>query len=68
MSNWDPLRKAYVKYLENCLQRYCPIGKRVIGRAESPDMIHWSEMETILIPDEKDFPDTEFYGMPVFYN
>ena len=67
VSNWDPLRKTYVKYLENCLHRYCPIGKRVIGRAESPDMIHWSEMETILIPDEKDFPDTEFYGMPVFY-
>ena len=27
-------------------------------------MIHWSEAETILIPDEEDSPDTEFYAMP----
>ena len=34
-------------------------------RAESPDMIHWSEPEIILVPDEDDFPDTEFYSLPV---
>jgi hypothetical protein len=27
-------------------------------------MIHWSDAETILIPDEQDSPDTEFYAMP----
>ena len=27
-------------------------------------MIHWGDPETILIPDEKDTPDTEFYAMP----
>ena len=27
-------------------------------------MTDWSEPETILIPDEQDPPDTEFYGMP----
>lgn len=36
-----------------------------IGRAESPDMVHWSDPETILMPDEQDPPDTEFYVMPV---
>jgi hypothetical protein len=41
------------------------MGKRLIGRAESPDMVEWTEPETILIPDELDTPDTEFYSMPV---
>ena len=30
-------------------------------------MVHWTEMETIMVPDRHDHPDTEFYGMPVFY-
>jgi hypothetical protein len=41
------------------------LGKRLIGRSESADMIHWSEPETILVPDDLDPPDIEFYGMPV---
>ena len=28
-------------------------------------MIHWSEPEIILVPDEHDYPDTEFYSLPV---
>lgn len=67
VGNWDPIGQHYVQYQENCLHRYCPLGIRVIGRAQSPDMIHWTEMETILVPDQDDDPDTEFYGMPVFY-
>ena len=62
---WDPIRQVYAVHLENCLHRRCPLGKRLIGRAESPDMIHWSDPETILLPDEQDPPDTEFYYMPV---
>jgi hypothetical protein len=27
-------------------------------------MVRWSDPETILIPDERDTPDTEFYAMP----
>ena len=61
---WDPIRQTYAVHMENCLHRRCPLGKRLIGRAESPDMIHWSDAETILIPDEQDSPDTEFYAMP----
>jgi hypothetical protein len=62
---WDPIRRVYAVHMENCLHRRCPLGKRMIGRAESPDMIHWSEPETIILPDERDTPDTEFYDMPV---
>ena len=40
-------------------------GKRLIGRAESPDLIHWTEPETVLVPDTDDFPDTEFYRLVV---
>ena len=63
---WDEIRQVYAVHMENCLHRRCPLGKRVIGRAESPDMVHWSDPETILVPDEDegDRPDTEFYAMP----
>ena len=60
---WDPIRKVYAVFMENCLHRICPLHKRVIGRAESPDGIHWSEPETIILPDENDPPDLEFYEL-----
>ncbi len=60
---WDPIGKVYAVYMENCGHQKCPVGKRLIGRAESPDMIHWSQSETILVPDEEDGPDTELYAM-----
>ena len=49
---WDPIRNVYVAHIESCLHRGCPLGKRITGRSESPDMIHWSEVETIMIPDD----------------
>jgi len=63
-AGWDPIRQVYVTHLENCLHKRCALGERVIGRAESPDMIRWTDPETILIPDKRDYPDTEFYAMP----
>ena len=62
---WDSIRETYAAYVENSHHRRGPFGKRIIGRTESPDLIHWNEAETILIPDEDDFPDTEFYELPV---
>ena len=62
---WDPIREVYAVHMENCYHRNSPIRKRLIGRAESPDMIHWSEPETIILPDEKDPPDMEFYTLSV---
>jgi hypothetical protein len=70
MIGWDPIRKVYAAHMENCINKHavfgphlCPPAKRLIGRAESPDLIHWSEPETILIPDKDDPPDLEFYSM-----
>ena len=62
---WDPIRETYAVHLENCLHRRCPQGKRLIGRAESPDLVNWSDPETIIVPDEQDTPDTEFYSLKV---
>ena len=61
---WDPIREVYAVHMENSLHRWSPAGKRLIGRAESPDMIHWSDPETIIVPDDKDPPDVDFYCMP----
>ena len=61
---WDSIRQVYAAHMENCQHRRAPLGKRLIGRSESPDGITWSEPETILLPDAQDPPDTEFYAMP----
>jgi hypothetical protein len=62
---WDAIRRTYAVHMENCAHKACPLEKRVIGRAESPDMVHWTQPETIIVPDRQDPPDTEFYYMPV---
>ncbi len=62
---WDPIRGVYAVHMENCLHRGCRMGKRIIGRSESADMTQWSQDQTIMVPDENDYPDTEFYAMPV---
>ena len=48
---WDPIRKVYAAHIENCLHRACPTGKRIVGRAESPDFRNWSLPQNILLPD-----------------
>ena len=63
---WDPIRQVYAVYLENSLHRRGPMGKRLIGRSESPDAINYTDPETILVPDRHDTPDTEFYALPAF--
>lgn len=63
---WDPIRETYVVHMENNYHMHSPyLKRRSIGRAESPDMINWSEPETIIVADDEDFPDTEFYHFPV---
>ena len=62
---WDPIRQVYAVFMEQCLHRGCPRGQRIIGRAESPDMTRWTPDQNVLIQDELDYPDTEFYSMPV---
>ncbi len=40
-------------------------GGRKVARTESEDFIHWSEPKLVLAPDEKDGPNTQFYGISV---
>ena len=37
----------------------------MIGRAESPDLVNWSEPSTLLVPDGRDPPDLQFYALHV---
>lgn len=60
---WDPISENYAAYVENTHHMRAPLGKRIIGRAESPDAIHWSDPETVILQDELDYPDTEFYEL-----
>ena len=43
----------------------CPAFLRVMARRRSDDGIHWGLPELIIVPDEKDPWDQQFYGMPV---
>lgn len=65
MMGWDPIRQVYAAYMENCQHKRCPLKKRVIGRAESPDLVNWSEPSTLLVPDGQDPPDLQFYALHV---
>ena len=60
---WDNIRGRYAVHMENCQHKRGPLGKRVIGRAESPDLIHWTPPQTIIIPDAEDPPGLQFYSM-----
>lgn len=59
LMGWDPSIERYVAFV----RPHKPI--RTIARTTSPDMIHWTEPETILEPDEADPPGTHLYGMSV---
>jgi len=65
---WDPIRETYAVHMENNRGMMSPNRRREIGRAESLDMIHWSEAETIIVADPQDYPDTEFYAMPTTFH
>jgi hypothetical protein len=61
----DPSRKTDAAHMENNFHMHSPTHhRRSIGRAESTDGIHWSEPETIIAVDDRDYPDTEFYHFP----
>lgn len=64
---WDPIRQVYAVHMENNLHMNSPYLRRSIGRAESPDLTHWTPAETIVVADARDYPDTEFYAMPTTF-
>lgn len=60
---WDQAINRYVGYFRPDWTGQTYPG-RTVGRSTSPDGIHWSELETILVPDDADPVGTEFY---IFY-
>jgi len=68
---WDPIRETYFAHLENNFHMNyninTPYRRRSIGRIETRDLISWGEPETIVVTDELDYPDTEFYALPTNY-
>lgn len=56
---YDPVLGRYVAF-----GRF-GAGGRKVARTESSDFIHWAEPELVLAPDEKDGPNTQFYGISV---
>ena len=61
---WDPIRATYAAYTEPSQHsRSTDMERhgRTVGRAESADMIHWDLPETIIVPDDHDPPDAQFY-------
>lgn len=57
---WDPAIQQYVGYFRPDWTGETYPG-RTVGRSTSPDGIHWSKLETILVPDDADPVGTEFY-------
>jgi hypothetical protein len=52
------------------IERYVAFGRfgaggRKVARSESSDFIHWSKPRLVLKPDEKDGPNTQFYGITI---
>lgn len=41
--------------------------RRLIAASRSPDLLHWSPPETILVPDRLDEPGDEFYDLSGFW-
>ena len=59
-----------VVLFDPALQRYAAYGRfgaggRKVARSTSEDFIHWSEPVLVLEPDERDGPNTQFYGISI---
>ncbi len=67
----DTLRERYLVCIKSWTQpptEFGPVsrsyewGRRLVSQTTSQDFIHWSPIERIFVPDEKDEGDIEFYG------
>lgn len=59
-----------VVLFDPALEKYVAFGRfgaggRKVARSESSDFIHWSTPELVLAPDERDGPNTQFYGISI---
>ena len=61
---WDPKIGKWVATIRPDGERVIP-PRRIIGRSESEDFIHWTKPTHILVQDDMDPFNIEFYGMPM---
>ena len=62
LMGWDPTIRRWVATTKR--YRLTP-PIRTVNRTESEDFLHWSEPTCLLVPDDRDEPRCEFYGMPM---
>jgi len=69
---WDPLRQRYLACVKSYTQpptEFGPVsrtyeyGRRLVSQTTSKDFVHWTTPRRIIVPDEQDEGETEFYGM-----
>lgn len=69
---YDPARKRYIAAIKSYTQpptefgpvsRTYEFGRRLVSQSTSEDFVNWTTPRRIIIPDERDQGDTEFYGM-----
>lgn len=68
---YDSLKQRYICFTKK--QRLCPDGigdqgfiKRIRGISFSDDFIHWTKPQTMLVPDDMDDPEINFYNVKGF--
>jgi hypothetical protein len=42
-----------------------PGYRRIIGMCTSPDFVHWTNHQRIMVPDDRDTPELQFYAMSI---
>ena len=69
---WDPLRRRYLACVKSYTQpptEFGPVsrsyeyGRRLVSQSTSEDFMHWTTPRRIIVPDDQDEGDIEFYGM-----
>lgn len=71
---WDPIRQHFViagKSWTQPPEEFGPVsgsyefGRRLISQTTSTDFIDWSKPRRIIVPEQTDVGDIEFYGMKI---
>jgi hypothetical protein len=64
----DPVRNHYVATISTIQQGNWSGKRRITRQSFSDDLIHWSKAWNVLVPDEMDEGETQFYAMAGYLN
>lgn len=64
LMGWDSRIGKWVATVRPDGERVVP-PRRIVGRSESDDFVHWTKPTHILVQDDEDPLNIEFYGMPM---